>query len=40
MNNAWKFTLPELSDRCCDELHGEADQVVFITLPIKLLWFL
>lgn len=40
MNNSEQFTLPELSDGCCDELHGEVDQAVFRTLPIKLLWFL
>lgn len=34
------FTLPQLSDSCCDELHGEADQVVFGALSIKLLWSL
>lgn len=34
------FTLPKLSDSCCDVLHGEADQVVFRTLLSKLFWFL
>lgn len=34
------FTLPELSDACCDEAHGEAEQVVFGALLGKLLWLL
>lgn len=33
-------TLPQLSDSRCDELHREADQVVFRTVPTKLLWSL
>lgn len=35
-----QFTLPELSDGRSDELHGEADQVVFGSLAVELLWFL
>lgn len=31
------LTLPQLSDTCCDEAHGEADQVVFGALFSKLL---
>lgn len=33
-------TLPQLSDSCCDELHGETDQVVFRSVSTELLWFL
>lgn len=35
-----RFTLPEPGDGGGDELHGEAHQAVFGTLPIKLLWSL
>lgn len=35
-----EFTLPQLNDSCCDELHGETDQVVFRAVSNKLLWFL
>lgn len=35
-----EFTLPQLNDSCCDELHGETHQVVFRAVSIKLLWFL
>lgn len=31
------LTLPQLSDACCDEAHGEADQVVFGALFSELL---
>lgn len=33
-------TLPQLSDSCCDELHGETNQDVFRAVSTKLLWFL
>lgn len=33
-----EHTLPQLSDGGCDELHGEAYQVVFRTVSTKLLW--
>lgn len=35
-----ELTLPQLGDGGGDELHGEADQVVFGALAVKLLWSL